>query len=363
MKVALCVDSLEPQLTGIGRYCWELAKRLPRCEGIEDVIFHRGGERIADAGTLVSGSFTRGKSFPFARRIARSRFRRRYAGMLFHGPNYFLPDWVESGIVTVHDLSVLRFPEMHPVERVRQFERRFRASLDRALHIITDTEWNRREVIEALGLDPARVTAIHLGVDPVFSPEAIERWPLPAGLTPNGYGLCVATLEPRKGLTTALSAWAMLPPELRQHYPLVIAGSDGWPDEAVTTALARAEREGWLIRLGYMPEAALPTLYAGAKLFVFPSVYEGFGLPPVEAMACGTPAIVSDRACLPEVTADAAMLVDPADVDHFSRAIAQGLTDDAWRATAREKGLALARRYSWPRCVEETAKLYHRMGC
>lgn len=357
MTKVLCVDSLGPQLTGIGRYCLELARWLPRYLG-DDLVFHRGGREIRDPEALLADVGVARSRYPFQRRIQRFSFRHRYRDALFHGPNYFLPPWAETGIVTVHDLSALRFPDMHPAERVRQFERRFSATLAIARHVIADTAWNRQELIETLGLAPDRVSAIPLGISPTFHPEARGQSLLPAGLTEGGYGLCVATLEPRKGLSHALAAWSLLPPSLRARFPLVVAGADGWPDPVTIAALERAEREGWLKRLGYVEEAHLPALYAGARLFLFPSVYEGFGLPPLEAMACGVPTIVADRACLPEVTGGAAELVDPLDTEAFAEAIEIGLSDDQWRARAREAGLLRAAQFTWTDCVQRTAAIY-----
>ena len=357
MKTVLCVDSLGPQLTGIGRYCLELARGLPQYLG-DDLVFHRGGREIRDPEALLADSGTVTSRYPFQRRLQRLRFRHLYHDALFHGPNYFLPACAETGVVTVHDLSVLRFPEMHPAERVRLFERRFSATLAIARHVIADTAWNRQELIDTLGLAPDRVSSVPLGISPAFHPEANFQSLLPQGLAKGGYGLCVATLEPRKGLLHALSAWSLLPPSLRARFPLAVAGADGWPDPVTIAAIERAEREGWLKRLGYVEEALLPTLYAGARLFLFPSLYEGFGLPPLEAMACGVPAIVADRACLPEVTGGAAKLVDPLDAEALAGAIEVGLSDDRWRDQARAAGLARAAQFTWPDCVERTAAIY-----
>ena len=125
--------------------------------------------------------------------------------------------------------------------------------------------------------------------------------------------------------------------------------------------MEKGGREGWVRYLGFVPDADLPLLYAGAALFVYPSVYEGFGLPPVEAMASGVPVVVANASCLPEVTGGAAMLVAPEDVDDFARRLEQALVDDAWRAQARADGLRVAARYSWDRCARETVEVYRKV--
>ena len=171
---------------------------------------------------------------------------------LVHGPNYFLPPGVEGGVITVHDLSVFRYPETHPAARVRAFEKLFKSSLDRSAHIITDTDTIRREVIETFSVPPEMVTAVHLGVDHRFKPTdkssaALASW----GLATGKYGLCVSTLEPRKRILELLLAWERLPSELRLEYPLVLAGGSGWENEALHKEIGRGTAEGWLRLLGF----------------------------------------------------------------------------------------------------------------
>jgi alpha-1,3-rhamnosyl/mannosyltransferase len=260
---------------------------------------------------------------------------------------------------------VLRFPETHPLERLKAFERDFERSLARATHVITDTETVRQEVIAHYGLPPGQVTAVLLGVGSSKRPMPAEdlapilsRW----GLEPGGYGLSVSALEPRKKIAELLSAWRRLPRSLRDRYPLVLAGVPGWRNEGLLQDIQAGIAEGWLRHLGFVEEALLPSLYAGAALFVYPSVYEGFGLPPLEAMACGVPSVVSSRSCLPEVCDGASRLVDPDDADDFVAAIEQGLTDEGWRAQARARGLARAQGLTWDRCIKSTVDVYRQLG-
>jgi glycosyltransferase involved in cell wall biosynthesis len=359
LKIALCIESLSPELTGIGRYCWELARQLPHSRKVDRVLFHRGGRGIKDPAKYLAN--TPKWHLPRALRgIARARFRHKARACLFHGPNFFLPEWVESGIITIHDLSVLRFSETHPVERIRQFEKRFESSLLRAAHVITDSHFIRDEVIGILGLSPERVSAVPLGINPTFSPHTmqIEQNLSTLGLPVGGYGLCVATFEPRKKVTAAIEAWSQLSASLRSRFPLVLAGARGWLNDEMEALIHKGQNEGWLIRLGYVPESELRSLYAAARLFVYPSIYEGFGLPPIEAMACGVPVIVSDRSCLPEITDGAARLIDPDDIEKFSEVIAECLLDEQWRIQAIEAGIKVASRYKWENCFDKTIEIY-----
>jgi alpha-1,3-rhamnosyl/mannosyltransferase len=287
--------------------------------------------------------------------------RRSCRGYLIHGTNFFLPVWAETGIVTVHDLSVFKFPETHPADRVRHFESNFSRSVGCARHLITDSEAIRRELIEYLGCNADRVTAVPLGVEPEFAPRSpsfVEPLLRTLDLQYGGYSLCVSTLEPRKRIGYLLQAYRRLPDALRRRYPLVLAGGSGWLSDELRTAIDGAVSEGWARYLGFLPQQQLPDLYAGAHLFTFPSLYEGFGLPVLEAMASGVPVITSNRASLPEVTGGAAILIDPDDIDGLTEAIQKGLEDDLWRARARECGLAVARRFNWERCAEQTVSVY-----
>jgi alpha-1,3-rhamnosyl/mannosyltransferase len=357
----LCVDALSPKPGGIGRYTSELCKGLRKREEISQLHYFARGRSIDDPALLLRDSEIprRGR---FGRMLDRRKTKLTLGSSLVHGPNYFLPDASEEGVITVHDLSVFHFPDTHPVERVVEFERRFLKSLARATHIITDTETIRRELIEMFGVRPETVTAVPLGVSDRFRPRnhgregsaTLSRY----GLASSRYGLCVSTLEPRKKISELLLAWEQLPKSTRERFPLVLAGGTGWRNDTLVGHIDRAADEGWLRYLGFVDEDDLPALYSGAALFIYPSSYEGFGLPPVEAMASGVPLMVSDRSCLPEVCGEAARYVDPDDASAFSLAIRECLSDEEWRTRSTERGLARAAEFTWSRCVDDTMTVY-----
>ncbi|MCP1469817.1 alpha-1,3-rhamnosyl/mannosyltransferase [Sphingobium sp. OAS761] len=371
LRLILSVEALEPRLSGIGRYSWELARRVPHADGISAVRFYRNGQWIDDPATLLDPPATPklwgNKPLRWLRKRNRWALRLRDRAVmrshLFHGPNYFLPEAGTGGVITVHDLSVFRYPETHPVDRLRQFERYFRLSVDRAGHIITDSETTRAEVAAFLGFDLGRITAVPLAASPDFRPrppEDVRARLARYDLAPQGYALCVSTVEPRKRIAELLHAWEKLPAEVRSRWPLMVTGGAGWLSDAVRGLMEKGARQGWVRYLGFVPNDDLPLLYAGAALFIYPSVYEGFGLPPVEAMASGVPTVVADASCLPEVTGGAAMLVAPEDVDGFSARLEQALLDGEWRRDAIAKGLAVSGAYSWDRCARETVAVYKR---
>jgi alpha-1,3-rhamnosyl/mannosyltransferase len=366
MKLVLSVEALTPPLSGIGRYNWELAQRMRHHPGIDSIEFYRNGRWIADPASLLDPA-TKKRPFriPPPGWLRKINTRIKCHGAVFHGPNFFLPPCADTGVVTVHDLSVFKFPETHPAERVRHFERDFSRSMAQASHLITDTETVRQEVIEFLGWPEDRITSIPLGVSEQFSPKLPEDLRLVLSrykLKPGGYCLCVSTLEPRKRIDKLLKAYSLMPLGVRFAYPLILVGSDGWLNESLHQTIDQGKREGWLHYLGFVPEEDLPVLFSGARLFVYPSIYEGFGLPVIEAMASGVPVVTSDRSCLPEVTQGAALLVDPDAIEVFALAIERGLFDDSWRLMAINQGLITARGYSWNRCVAETVSVYQNLA-
>jgi alpha-1,3-rhamnosyl/mannosyltransferase len=363
VKVTLCVDALAPQPGGIGRYTWELCKGLSMRDEVDSLHYFGRGRLIAEPRVLLEG-----KKLPRRRRIMRPfrswQARQMLRSSLVHGPNYFLPASADGGIITVHDLSVFRYPETHPPERVRAFERQFNHSMQRAAHIITDTETIRREVIEAFSVSPDTITAISLGVDPRFTPHGKgELGNLRSlGMVPGGYGLCVSTLEPRKKIAELIRAWEKLPGNLRSRFPLALAGGSGWENHVLHHEIEKGVRQGWLRHLGFVDESLINELYAGAALFIYPSIYEGFGLPPIEAMASGVPVIVADTSCLPEVCGGAARYVDPDDVETFAHVIEDSLTNSDWRRLAVTEGLKRARKFNWNQCIDQTITVYRKVN-
>ena len=364
MKIVLAVDAVIPPLTGIGRYTWELARHYQHSPALSSIRYFFAGRWIERADQLLLATPPWQKQrLPAWLRNVQTRYK--LQGHLFHGPNYFLPSQVDRGIVTIHDLSVFKYPETHPQERIRDFENRFTATLSKAIHLITDSEATRQELASYLGWADNRISAVGLGVCPEFypRPHADIQAPLASlGLSAGRYMLCVSTLEPRKRIGHLLSAYRSLPSALRQRMPLVLAGSKGWRNEDLLKQIEQGQQEGWLHYLGFVPETTLVALYAGAHGFLFPSIYEGYGLPVLEAMACGVPVLTSNRSSLPEVAAGAALLVEPDDIDALALGIGKMIEDEPWRKQARERGLQVAAHRSWESCAEQTLAVYRQFA-
>ena len=385
LRLVLATDAIFPPLTGIGRYAYELATRLPLRDDIDELRYlgmwawgrTLGGlegddRRASDTAPVSAVCLARLRRhmatkpwavevYDHVSEVWRSRLLRQGKGAVYHSPNYFLPAYDGPKVATVHDLSIDRFPETHPSARRRYFELAFRRSLDRADGLITDSETVRQELIADYSVAPQRVTAIHLGVDASFRPHTpAELLPVLArhGLVRGQYLLSVGTLEPRKRLDQLITAYAGLPAPLRARFPLVLTGASGWLNERVRPLIERGQAEGWLRYLGFVPQADLPAIYAGAHAFAMISIYEGFGLPLLEAMASGVPVLTSDRSCMPEVTDGAALLADPDDVEAIRAQLARLIEDAPWRACAMDCGLARAGVLTWERCLAQTTEVY-----
>jgi alpha-1,3-rhamnosyl/mannosyltransferase len=234
----------------------------------------------------------------------------------------------------------------------------------RADHILADSEFVRQEIIEYYGVTPERVTTVLLGVSSDFYPVREDACKVVLARHELRYGdylLAVGTLEPRKNLSTVIAAFAQLPETTRRRFPLIIVGMKGWGMEEFSAATRQMFDRGEVRMLGYVPQADLPTLYAGARLFVYPSIYEGFGLPPLEAMACGTPVIVSNRASLPEVVGNAGILVDPMDDAIIAQQMSAVLENDGLYQKLSEAGVKQAKSFTWRNCATGTMAVYQKV--
>lgn len=377
MKVILSVDPVRWPLTGIGRYVYELAQRLPEMPEIESIRFQKRGRLLDTVPCPAPGKGMTCVRIPawlqksalvvgfYRRTVSRvkSMALRGSEDCVFHAPNYHLPPFGGPSVVTIHDISVFTYPECHPPGRVRYTQREIQRSLRRATRVITDSDYVKREIASFWAWPMERIHTVHLASSGTFHPRApkeirpvLHRLRVPEG----GYTLFVGTIEPRKNIVSLLDAYSSLPSPVRRRWPLVLAGHRGWESAGIHDRMAEAEREGWAIYLDYAAEEDLPFLYAGARLFVYPSLYEGFGLPVLEAMASGVPVVCSNTSAFPEVAGDAALMCDPRDVDALARCIQTGIEDDIWRAFAVRKGLERAAQFSWVRCARETAAVYQK---
>jgi glycosyltransferase involved in cell wall biosynthesis len=267
------------------------------------------------------------------------------------------------GVITLHDLAALIYPELHsPDERALQARAREFAQ-ERADRVIAVSQNTKRDVAAHLGVPEHRVVVVYSGVGDEFVPVDDDRVVAcalaPYGLTPHRYILHVGTLEPRKNLVRLIEAYRQARRQVEPPAPkLVLAGARGWRSEEVLGAVTAKGLTGEVLWLGRVPHDAMPSLYSGAALVVFPSLYEGFGLPPLEAMACGTPVVASHAPAIPEIVGDAAVLVDPLDTASIAHGMVSLLGDPDRQAALRATGIERARGFTWMRAAEETLAVY-----
>ncbi|AHM73235.1 glycosyltransferase family 4 protein [Yersinia hibernica] len=374
MKVVFGTDSIKYPLTGIGRYTYELARELQSNNEISDLLFLQGRKISRNLPTInVKPSTASGmKNFVKNNGIASELYRisapwlkslalSSYNSFIYHSPNFYLPPRIPNAVATFHDLSIFTWPKCHPENRVRYMQKELLLTLKRAKVLITDSEFTRKELAEYFDYPIERIVSAPLASSGDFYPReytSLQNLMSRLNLIAGQYSLFTGTIEPRKNIATLLDAYERLPLELRIRYPLVICGFSGWNSESLHRRFELAKQQGWLLYLGYLSSEDLPLLFSGARTFLFPSLYEGFGLPILEAMASGIPVVCSNAASLPEVLGDSGLMCDALDVEGLTIAIIKSLEDEEWRRRSIELGLLRAKTFSWARCAQETIKAY-----
>ena len=265
-------------------------------------------------------------------------------------------------VVTVYDLSFVHHPERLPAARRLYLRLLTRWSCARARRVIAISRSTARDLVQTFGLSPAKIDVALPGVGAHFAPQtpdAVAAFRARRGL-PERFLLFVGTLEPRKNLPVLLRAYAQLPARDRAAVHLVLAGARGWMTDAIFATLEQLNLGDTVHFPGYVPAEELPLWYSAADALVYPSVFEGFGLPVLEALACGTPALVADASSLPEALGEGGLRLPPHDVAAWRDALARAMHDADWRAEARARGLQHAARFSWARTAAQTVASYRR---
>jgi glycosyltransferase involved in cell wall biosynthesis len=288
----------------------------------------------------------------------------RTGAALLHSAAYAVPALGRTpSVATVHDLSFFRMPAAFPRLQGQYLRLATRLAARRAAALIAVSEFTARELVATTGVPARRVHVVHNGVDGSFRPlppAELADWRASAGFGAP-YLLTVGTLQPRKNLGTLLAGYAELVRRLPEAPELVVAGAAGWGKEDPRARAAELGLAGRVRFCGYVPAADLPALYGAALGFALPSLYEGFGLPVVEAMACGTPVVVAAASCLPEIAGNAALSAGPDDVAGWAAALATLVTDPARRAALADAGRRRAARFTWTRAAQETAAVYRQV--
>lgn len=344
---------------GIARYAMLLSRALAELDGPEEFVVLKARrawrQRLGGESMLQRRCLT-----PPHHRLERWLLPLELAAhtrpALLHSLDHVSPAWgAWRSVVTLHDLAFLLYPETH-TSASRAYYAAAGESARRAQRVIAVSQRTASDAVRLLGLDPARVRVVHEAAGPAFAPqprEALTPLAERLGFPPQQpYVLFVGTLEPRKNLPLLLDAFARLRNQLDAH--LVVVGARGWLDEPI----AAARTQEAVHFAGWLDEHDLAVLYSHAGALALPSMYEGFGLPVLEAMACGAPVVSSNAGPLPEVAGGAAVLLPPEDPVLWARALVQVLTEPARATEMRSRGFVRAQAFSWRRSAEQTRDVY-----
>lgn len=364
MRIGIEITPIGATPTGVGYYTRHLLAELVRQRQDHSYVGFASGVRALD----LSGIPIPFRRMPVPTRLLYTlwnatgmpRVDRFLGGVdVYHAVNYVLPPLARAArVLTVHDLAFLRHPKWCSPKIVGPFSRTIVRHVQRAHAVIACSQATRGDILELLDAKPERVHVVYEAADALFRPVdrtlAQKRVQDALGVAPP-YLLFVGAIEPRKNIATLLQAFAAA----RLPHRLVLAGGWGWNSASIPEEAVRLGIMDRLVFTGYVRDRSLfPALYSAADLFVFPSWYEGFGLPVIEAMACGCPVVCSTAASLPEVGGDAPEYVAPEDVDGLAAALVRISEDAALREDMRAKGLRQAHQFSWERCAAETLACY-----
>lgn len=376
MNIILNTQSLQSDLTGIGWYTRNLLQGLQTHNIINQVICIPSLKKCNDIKKknhfinqfrkiikFIPGTYSLLNDFRNTKFIKKTRFLA-YNKYIYHEPCYILSPYSGPKICTIHDLSHIHYPKYHPKERVKYLTYNLPISINNADHIITGSDFVRNELINIFSIHPNKITRIYHGTSKAFKLRdfteikiTLQRY----NLHNKSYLLNVGTLEPRKNLEGLIQAYKQLPDQQRKKYPLVFVGMKGWKTSRLEKLIKKLIKQEQLYFLGYVSESDLPFLYSGAYGFIYLSIYEGFGLPLLEAMASGIPTLASDQSSMPEVVGSAALMVNPFDIDGITNKLNQLISDLTMRDQLKQLGPSQAAKFSWKSCVDNTILIYRQI--
>lgn len=371
MRISLDAIPLAAPRTGVGHYTFELARHLALLAPADEfelvspfpIAAPFPGQAEQDLPNNLRTVHAKVNSLRrrwFA--VGLPLYLRQSQSDLFHGTNYEVPLWGKRpAVLTIHDLSLLLHADTHEARLVRRGRRRLPLMARAASLIITPSESVRREVLEHLRIEPSKVVSIPEAPRDIFRPLPVEETIETRRRLriENDFILFVGTIEPRKNLLTLLKAFEEILRSTSHRPQLVIAGKEGWLTNELFSHVKKSGVESRLRFTGYLSDDDLCALYSSCRVFIYPSLYEGFGLPPLEAMACGAPVIASRIPSIVEaVGPDAARLISPTDVQALARSINEILSDENERRQLSRTGQQRAAEFSWEKTARATLAVY-----
>lgn len=379
MKIGIDASCAIYEKAGIGKYTYNSVQHLLKVDRQNEYVlffnfFRHRSDRIREIDGLVKGAKAKFSiqvsNFPGLLKdwltLSDLPLNRIFTQEIdiFHAP--YFASIAKTGfakqIVTIHDLAFLKYPEHAGTKLSNYYLKRTKLAINNSQKIIAVSRATEQDLVEMLGVDPKKIKVIYEASAAEFKPQKDQnkiRYVLAKYHLPPEYILSVCTLEPRKNLVRLVQAYAQMPHQMQ--YKLVLAGGNGWNNQSLLDVIADLNLKTKVIMPGYIDQEDLPTLYSAAKVFVYPSLYEGFGLPVLEALSCGTPVITSETSSLPEITGRAAILVNPYKEEQIAYALKNVAGSEKLQKSLSERGLKRAKQFSWEKSAVETIKVYQKL--
>lgn len=365
MKSKLLIDSISvlSSLTGIGRYTYEVAKRINKEEFKSSYFYgycsqklvHPSSEKnLKSLKSIIIKNYFLKKIVRKLLTISSKLFAQTYD--IYWQPNFIPNSGIKAKkiVTTVHDFSIILHKEFHRKETVEYFEKYFFKNIYKSDFIITGSNFSKQEILNRLDFDESKIKVIYHGIDHnIFRVKKDIKLDIQL---PSKFIFSVGSIEPRKNLLGLLKAYDILSNNIKKEYKLILAGFKGWENSEVMN-LINQNRDS-IEYLGFVSDDELASLYNLSSLFIFPSFYEGFGLPVLEAMACGTPVVCSDSSSLPEVGGDAVVYCNPYDINDIKNKIEFVLNDTSLQQSMIAKGLKQAQKFSWEKSANEHKRVF-----
>lgn len=366
MKSKIIIDTLSllGNLSGIGRYTYEITRILSQNSQYRwDFFYGYISQKLIARENAKTEKYIRYliTKNVFIKKVIRKLlcsfsdvFSTRYN--LYWQPNFIPIKSIKARkiIATIHDFSWELFPEFQPQERVKYFQDNFYIQIVRCDHIITGSYFTKKEILDRTSVKPENITVIYHGINHRLFKPNLKNLNIQ-----QKYILAVGSIEPRKNLKNLLLAYSQCEKAFKDAYHLYLVGDSGWKNDEIMKLVESMNQ--WVHPTGYISDAKLVDMYRNASVFVYPSFYEGFGIPPLEAMACGTAVIASNTSTLPEVCEDAAYYVDPLDIRAIMEGIKKVLSDEVLRQELISKGLKHAQKFSWEKCAKEHMAVFEKV--
>ena len=377
MKLIVNTETFQFPLRGVGTYLYNLLKGFHKSDAVDTLLCFDGSDRLLTfeeiKGQLAQSApdrkeVTCNEGFTESDRKALdavfASLTETHSDAIYIEPDCISRPFAGRTVPLIYDLSSLRHPEYHSDPYVARMNEFLPQTMDKASHVISVSEFTRGEICSIWNIPKEKVSIVYPGVHSDFKLRTAETVApvLKEYNLPSRYLLVVGTLEPKKNLVNLVAAFSRLPQILRKKHPLVLVGARSWDTDRLEHVLSRYEGSRELFWLGYVDQKDLPFIYSGAYGFVYPSVYEGFGISILEAMASGVPVLTSNQAAMPEVADEVALLTNPLNLSSLTNNLERLIKDEGFRSGARKAGLNKAKEFTWSNSLDRMFSILKKLN-